>query len=204
MAKLRNWVCYRDFKRAYTRFSKYRKLCYIRVRPANRISRYTGGTQLDYPIKIHLVTKSGLQIRDSALESARQSVNRRIEKVMGKVGYFLQMRVFPHHIVRENPLAAGAGADRLSTGMAHNYGKPIGIAARVQKGQAIFTIYTTKDRIPLARESLYSAAYKLPCQCQVIVEEKGEALAKRAAACRIANKKVSAKSESKKPAETSA
>lgn len=170
MARLRNWTCYRDLKRAYTRFSKYKKLCYVRARPANRISRYTGGTQEKYQFDVHLVAGKTLQIRDSALESARQVSNRMLEKVLAKSGYFIQMRVYPHHILRENPLAAGAGADRLSTGMAHNYGKPIGLAAQIKKGQPIFTVKTNKENVPLARRALKHAMYKLPCHCSVVVK----------------------------------
>ena len=185
MARLRKFVCYRDYKRAYTRYSKYKKLCYIRARPANRISRYTGGTQDVFEVNVHLVPKSALQIRDSALESARQTSNRTLENALGKTGYFFQMRVYPHHILRENPLASGAGADRLSTGMAHNYGKPIGIAAQIKKGQPIFTIKTKKEHIPLARAAMKRAAYKLPCSCSILVEEiakpKKTAPAKKAA-----------------------
>lgn len=171
MARLRNWTCYRGYKRAYTRYSKYKKLCYVRARPANRLSRHTGGTQSNFQFNVHLVPKTALQIRDAALESARQACNRTLELVLGKTGYFIQVRTYPHHILRENPLAAGAGADRLSTGMAHNYGKPIGIAAQVKKNQPIFTVKTNKENLTLAREAMYRAAYKLPCTCQVIVEE---------------------------------
>ncbi len=171
MARLRNWKCYRGYKRAYTRFSKYKKLCYVRARPANRISRYTGGTQEKYQYNVHLIASSSLQIRDNALESARQTSNRALETVLAKSGYFIQMRVFPHHIVRENPLASGAGADRLSTGMAHNYGKPIGLAAQVKKGQPIFTVKTNKENLALARKALKRAMYKVPCHCSVVVED---------------------------------
>jgi len=171
MARMRKFCCYRDHKRAYTRWSKYKKLCYVAARPANKISRYTGGTQENFTVKIHLVAKSDLQIRDAALESARQTSNRVLEGALGKAGYFFQMRCFPHHILRENPLASGAGADRLSTGMAHNYGKPIGIAARIFEGQPIFTIKTYKEHIPLARRAMKRASYKLPCKCSILVEE---------------------------------
>ncbi len=181
MARQRKFCCYRDFKRAYTRFSKYKKLCYVRARPANRISRYTGGTQGELPVNVHLITKSDLQIRDSALESARQTSNRTLEGALGKTGYFFQMRVFPHHILRENPLASGAGADRLSTGMAHNYGKPIGIAARIKKGKPIFTVKTTKEHIDLARRAMKRAAYKLPCACSVVVEEPKKKVVRKVA-----------------------
>ncbi len=180
MARLRKFCCYRDFKRAYTRFSKYKKLCYIRARPANRISRYTGGTQENFAFNVHLIPKSDLQIRDAALESARQTSNRVLEGALGKTGYFFQMRCYPHHILRENPLASGAGADRLSTGMAHNYGKPIGIAARIKKGQPIFTIKTHKENLPLARQAMKRASYKLPCSCSTIVEEIAKPVKKTA------------------------
>lgn len=171
MARLRNFACYRDYKRAYTRFSKYKNLCYIRSRPPNRISRYVGGTQGDYNIKVHLIAREDLQIRDAALESARQTSNRVLEKALAKASYFIQMRVYPHHVLRENPLASGAGADRLSTGMAHNYGKPIGLAAQIKKGQSIFTVKTTKEHVALARAAMKRAAYKLPCQYSIIVED---------------------------------
>ena len=92
------------------------------------------------------------------------------------------MRVYPHHILRENPLASGAGADRLSTGMAHNYGKPIGLAAQIKKGQPIFTVKTTKEHIALARAAMKRAAYKLPCQYSIIVEDSTSKKAKDAIA----------------------
>jgi len=181
MARLRKFCCYRDLKRAYTRFSKYKKLNFVKARPANRISRYTGGTQENFTTNVHLIAKSDLQIRDASLESARQTSNRVLEGALGKTGYFFQMRVYPHHILRENPLASGAGADRLSTGMAHNYGKPIGIAARIKRGQPIFTIKTYKDHLPLARRAMKRAAYKLPCQCSVLVEEIAKPAIKKSA-----------------------
>lgn len=178
MARIRPFVCYRTPQRPYTRYSKFKRHSYIKAKPANRISRYTSGKQEDFPVKVHLVSKNTLQIRDNALESARLGIVRTMEAV-GKTGWFLQMRIYPHHILRENPLAAGAGADRLSTGMKHSFGKPIGIAARVKAGQELFTIMTTKEHIALARRGCKKAAHKLPVQCKVVVEEKA---AKKAAA----------------------
>jgi len=188
MARLRNFACYRDYKRAYTRFSKYKNLCYIRSRPANRISRYVGGTQSIYPISVHLIAREDLQIRDAALESARQTSNRVLEKALAKASYFMQMRVYPHHVLRENPLASGAGADRLSTGMAHNYGKPIGLAAQIKKGQPVFTVKTTKEHIALARSAMKRAAYKLPCKYSIIVEDLTSKKAKDALAKQTSSK----------------
>jgi len=106
------------------------------------------------------------------LEAARQVVIRTIEKNLGKgAGFFFQMRVYPHHILRENPLASGAGADRLSTGMAHSYGKPIGVAAQLSAGQAVFTVRTNKENIALVRRAFKKASNKFPCKCTSVVED---------------------------------
>lgn len=182
MARLRKFCAYRTLDRPYTRFSKYKKYSYIRTRPGNRISRYTSGKQLDYPFKIHLVSKTNLQIRSNAMESARLAIVRGMEKVLGKQGFFMQMRLYPHHILRENPLASGAGADRLSTGMKHSFGKCIGVAAQVKKGQEMYSVWTSKEHVRLAREVLRRAAHKLPVKCRVIVEDvHGSRAAKKAA-----------------------
>src|SRR5204863_395883 len=107
----------------------------------------------------------------NAIESARQSANRVLETALGKNGYFLRTKIYPHHILRENPLASGAGADRMSTGMAHNYGKPIGVAAQVKPGQSIFEVHTNKQHIDLAKKALKRASYKLPNHYTTIVKE---------------------------------
>ena len=169
MARLRNFACYRDDKRPFTPFSKYKKYSYVRSRPHNRIARYTSGKQVDYDTNVHLISKLKIQIRDSAIESGRLCVVRYMEKTIGKGNFFFQIRIFPHHILRENPLASGAGADRLSTGMAHNYGKPIGIAAQVKKGQEMFTLKVNKEHIAVARTAMKRAAFKLPTKCGVTV-----------------------------------
>lgn len=131
------------------------------------------GKQENFSYKIHLVSSQKMNVRDNAIESARMAAVRLMDTV-GKTGWFFQVRIFPHHIVRENPLAAGAGADRLSTGMAHNYGKPIGIAAQVKSGQEVFTIHTSKEKAQLARRALLKASYKLPFKTSVVVIDKSK------------------------------
>lgn len=168
MARLRKFCAYRDLQRPYTRFSKYKKLSYVRTRPVCRVVRFdVGDVSKTFPFTLNLLSKSNLQIRDNAIESARQTANRLLEKELGKGGYRFMTRIYPHHILRENPLASGAGADRLSTGMAHSFGKAIGVAAQVKKGQALFTIHITKEQVPLARKALKRASYKVPCSCTI-------------------------------------
>ncbi|MEM2915930.1 MAG: 50S ribosomal protein L16 [Candidatus Woesearchaeota archaeon] len=172
MARLRKFVAYRHLERPYTRFSKYKKLSYVRSRPVCKVVRFdVGEVNKTFPVALHLVSKSDLQIRDNAIESARQTSNRLLEKTLGKTGYRFMTRIYPHHVLRENPLAAGAGADRLSTGMAHSFGKSIGIAAQVRAGRPLFTIHVDKENIGVARKALKRASYKVPCKCSIITVE---------------------------------
>jgi len=173
MVKLRKGISYsKKLERPYTRYSKYKALNYVRSRPVCKIPRFdTGDPKRTYEYTCSLIAKSDVQIRDSSIESARQTSNRLLEKTLGKSGYSFKVRIYPHHILRENPLASGAGADRLSTGMAHSFGKNIGIAARVYKGSPLFTVQVDKPNLPLARQALKRASYKLPCGCSIVVAE---------------------------------
>ncbi len=168
MAKLRKGVAYRKLERPYTRYSKYKKLNYVRSRPACKVVRFDmgdSGKQFEY--RLDLIAKSSLQIRDNSIESARQTGNRLLELNIGKGNYHMQVRMYPHQLLRENPLASGAGADRMSTGMAHCFGKVIGIAARVKEGKTMFTVETNKNFLPIARKALKKVSKKLPCSCSI-------------------------------------
>lgn len=172
MARLRKFVAYRSMERPYTRFSKYKKLSYVRSRPVCKVIRFdVGEVGKKFHYTLDLISKSDLQIRDNAIESARQTCNRLLEKTLGKTGFRFMTRIYPHHVLRENPLASGAGADRLSTGMAHSFGKSIGIAAQVKAGKPLFTIHTGRENINVARKALKRASYKMPCKCSIITVE---------------------------------
>ena len=172
MARLRKAVSCRRIERPYTRVSKYREKGYIRANPHRKIVRYVmGAASQKFPYVLELRSKSELQIRDNSIEAARQSSNRLLEKVVGPSNYILRIRVFPHHILRENPLAAGAGADRFSTGMAHSFGKPIGSAAQIRKGQVIAEIHTVKEHIGNCRTAMKRITNKIPPGCSIVVRE---------------------------------
>jgi large subunit ribosomal protein L10e len=172
MARLIKAKAWRSLERPYTRFSKFKRLNYVRSRPVCKVVRFDMGEVAGtFEHTLHLVSTTDLQIRDNSIESARQTGNRLLEKVLGKGGYRFMTRIYPHHVLRNNPLAAGAGADRLSTGMAHSFGKPIGIAAQVKKGQTLFTVSVNKENLPLARQALKRASSKVPCACQIIMEQ---------------------------------
>ncbi len=170
MARLRKFSCYRKVKRANTRKSKYRNKAFVRGIPVCRIVKFNiGNLSGTFSHRIDLLSKADIQVRDNALESARLTANRTLEKVLGKSGFRLQVRVYPHHILREHSLASGAGADRFSSGMAHAFGKPIGTAAQLKQGQAVMSIHTNENNIDLARKAFVKSNHKLPFKSSIIV-----------------------------------
>ena len=159
-------------ERPNTRKSKFRKMNYVRAVPRNRIVRFEGGTLgKKFSHRLDLVSKDMVQIRDIAFEAARQTTNRFLERQVGKTEFFSKIRVYPHHILRENPLASGAGADRMSTGMKKSFGKNIGIAARVKKGQVIYSLYVNEENLEKGRKALNKLNHKLPCTCTILTEK---------------------------------
>lgn len=125
----------------------------------------------DFELHLKLLTKSDIQLRDNGMESARLTSNKLLEGKLGKNGYFLRVMKYPYHILRINPIASGAGADRFSTGMQKSFGKPIGQAAQFKKGDAIFEAKVDKKNLEVAKKALQRASYKLACPCQIVVTE---------------------------------
>lgn len=163
MARIRKFVAYRRLERPYTRISKYRRKNFVRARPNITLVKYhMGNKKGEFDTRLNLISKTNLQVRHNALEAARQTTNRTLEKALGKTGFYFRVNVFPHHILRENPLASGAGADRMSTGMKCSFGKPISTAARVFTGQSLFSVWTNKENIATGKLALGKAYKKLP------------------------------------------
>ena len=163
MAKLRKGCSYRELQRPFTRKSKYKKKAFIKAVPNSRVVRYNmGNPKKQFTTKLELVSRTDLHLRHNCLESARLSSNRLLEKTLGKTAFYLVINVYPHHILRENPLASGAGADRMSTGMKRAFGKSVGVAARVRRGQPVFTVSVDKENFKTAHLALQRATHKLP------------------------------------------
>ncbi len=168
MARLRKFVAYRTLERAYTRKSKYKSKQFVRACPPSRIVKFTFGNQnREYDYAINLISNQTIQVRSNALEAGRQTCTRLLEKTAGKDGCFLNLRAYPHHILRENPLATGAGADRMSTGMKRSFGKPIGVAAQVREGQIVATLKVNKQHLDSGMKALKKFSYKVPCSWKI-------------------------------------
>ena len=148
--------------------------------PNNRILRYFMGNRKraeagGFPVKVVLIAVNSCQIQDKALEAARQVANARIRDSAGD-NYALRMHTYPHQILRENKQATGAGADRVSQGMRQAFGKNVGTAARVQRGQTVISIVTTPENYIIARDALRKANCKFPTPCTIKVVEGFEHL----------------------------
>lgn len=171
MAKLRKWIAYRTLERPYTRFSKFRKKGFVKSRPGKKIIKFDMGNLEKgpdaFPIKLRLISKDSAQVRANSIEAARIAVLRRIEGKYGRNGFYFRIKAYPHHVIRENPLAAGAGADRLSTGMKHSFGKTIGTAARMTKGSTIFELYLPEGAEARGRDALRVGSSKLTLRTTV-------------------------------------
>ena len=138
--------------------------------PLSRITQFVLGNKTEkFPVRITLTAIEKCNIRHNALESARITVNRAMEKKVGTANYKIEIRVYPHVVLRENKQATGAGADRVSQGMRSAFGKAVGTAAQVDQNQIVMLIETTEDYIKEAKNALRKAGMKIPSPCKVSV-----------------------------------
>jgi len=160
--------------RSYRHFSgpSYTRKEFVKGVPGIRVTFFDmGNPNGDFPLRMSLVSCEPGQIRHNAIESARVAANRLLEVDVGKDNYHLKIHIYPHQILRENPMAMGAGADRISEGMRLSFGRPIGTAARVKTGQRMITLRTKPEFESVAKEALRRASLKLPLPSRIIVEK---------------------------------
>jgi len=159
-------------KVAWARYSKKKpRKSFVKAMPHLHLTVYNMGKMRDdYEMQFDLTAKGPIQLRDNALESARQAANKYLEKLLLNEYHFV-VRVFPHNVLRENKMISGAGADRLQKGMRASFGRPTSRAARVPKGQPIFSIKTMKENTEYVDEAYRRARSKLSGKYKTEVRE---------------------------------
>lgn len=174
---LRKALAYSRFKkRAYTRRSTVKSKNYIKAIPHTKITKFIMGdinkfNNSKFPYVINLVSCEPIQIRDNAIEAARQYVHRQLEKNF-KENFYFALTLYPHHVLRENKMLTGAGADRMQTGMTLSFGVPMGIAALVKAEGRIFTIAVSDENSArITRKILERVKAKMPGHKRVVVEK---------------------------------
>jgi len=180
MAGLRKAASYSKHKaRPFTRVARSKKKAFIKVIPGNKVTKFDSGSLSDYrsgkhKFRLRVVSEQKAQVRDNALEAVRAYVTKILETEMPGQ-YFFEIKVHPHHLIRENKAAgAVAGADRLSQGMRHSFGVVIGRAAIVHDGTDIlnFSCIDEKD-VRVARKAFEAIKSKLPCKAKIVFEKLG-------------------------------
>ncbi|MEK6839638.1 MAG: ribosomal protein L16, partial [Nanoarchaeota archaeon] len=68
-------------------------------------------------------------------------------------------------------MITGAGADRMQTGMQRAFGRPVGIAAQLKKGQILFTVHVEESAVQTAKDALHRAMPRLPGRYSIEVEK---------------------------------
>ena len=163
--------------RPYTRKSAVKSKAYIKTIPPNKLVKLHMGDihgfesgKLNYVI--HMISQEQVQMRDNAIESARQYINKLLDEQLPGQFYFA-VKIYPHHILRENKMLTGAGADRMQTGMQLSFGATVGRAAMVKKGSELFLVATLSEKgSRMARDILQKIKSKLPCTTSFVFEKK--------------------------------
>ena len=165
--------------RMYTKISgpAYTRKEFMGGVPYPKITNFVQGNQKrDFEIEFMVIAKEDCQIRHIALEAARVSVNRKMLEGSSGDNYYLQIRPYPHQVIREHKMATGAGADRISSGMRAAFGRPVGTAARVSAEEIIMLGRTTPERAKKMKDALHKASFKLPTPCRIEIT-RGKELA---------------------------
>jgi len=179
---LRPGHCYSSKKdRAFTRYAvKVHRKSYTGAIPGLRTRQFNmGNGAKEFSHVLDLKVEEHCQIRDNAIESVRMAINRYLNKHTGKDGYFMKIRVYPFQVLRENKQAQGAGADRVSSGMSHSFGKNIGRAARVRPGQKIVSVLVDEEHVEIAKKALMRANSRLGAKLSVRVGTDVESIGTR-------------------------
>jgi len=164
----------RRLERPYTRVSqKNPRKSYVVGVPMPKIHQFRmGNPNVEADVTLYLLAKDLAQIRHNALEAARVVAHQFLEKKIGSQNYYMVILRYPHHVIREKPIATGAGADRYSQGMRLAFGRPAGVALQVRKeGLPLVMIKTKKEFLNVAKQALKKFRYKIPIRCSIEVAE---------------------------------
>ena len=162
----------RDVKRPYTRVSKrVPRKSYVVGVPFPKTHQFEMGNRTGaFDTRLFVIAERAVQIRDNALEAARIVGHKFLETKVGPTNYFMKILVYPHQVLREKPIATGAGADRYSQGMAHAFGKPAGTAVVTKSGQKLMELRINKQHLELGKIALRKIGLRISTPIRIQVE----------------------------------
>jgi large subunit ribosomal protein L10e len=151
---------------------------YIKAVPNQKISKFNMGSPKkqargEFKHFITIYSEINCQIRDMALEAARQMMNNQLTKMLMEANYYMACKPYPHQVIRENKtFSGGSKGERVQSGMAHSFGTTMFRSAVIKAGEPIFIIgYLDKKHTDAIRSLCKSAGAKLPCKTKIIYEE---------------------------------
>ncbi len=143
---------------------------YVKGAPNSKVRQFNMGSDRYYDLEIELVLEGPIQLRDNAIEAARQAINKHLEKNL-ESNYFLQVLKFPHLVIREHSALGVAGADRISKGMKRAFGKPKGRMARIAAGEGVFRARIDKSALSVAKVAFKRGQLKLSGHYVLIIKD---------------------------------
>jgi len=164
-------TCREPSGQAWARISRKKpRKSYVKGAPHPKVRQYNMGVDKRYDLEVTLVAEKPVQLRDNALEAARQAANKFLEKRVFQ-NYFLQVTKYPHLVLREHSALGVAGADRISKGMKRAFGRPKGRLVRLQPGEVVFTARIYAKDLSLLKEGLKRAARKLGAGFKIVLRD---------------------------------
>lgn len=163
----------RKIERPWTRVSHHKpRRSYVKGVPFPKTHQFEMGNRKGkFDTVMYLVSQKNVQVRDNAIEAARIVATKFLETKLTGENYFMKILAYPHHVIREKPIATGAGADRYSQGMAHAFGKPTGTAIQARVGQRILRLQVDKNNLDTAKKALKKFSLKISTPTKVVIGE---------------------------------
>lgn len=163
----------RRVERPYTRVSKrVPRKSYVVGVPFPKTHQFEmGNLKGDFDTVLYIVAKNPVQIRDQSLEAARIVSHRFLESKVGASSYFMKILLYPYHVIREKPIATGAGADRYSEGMRLSFGKPAGTAIQIKANQRLIELRINKENLEIAKLALRKFGLKISTPTKIETAE---------------------------------
>jgi large subunit ribosomal protein L10e len=143
---------------------------YVKGAPNVKVRQFNMGSDRYFELEVDLVPDRSLHLRDNSIESARQAINKVLEKGLMD-NFFLQVLKYPHLVVREHSALGVAGADRISKGMKRAFGKPKGRMARINAGEAVFRARIQAKDLPVAKKAFKRGQLKMSGAYQLIIRD---------------------------------
>lgn len=148
----------------------YTRRKYMGGVPGSKIVKFTmGNTSEEFDYTVEFISLKNGQIRHNALEAARIAANRLLELNLGRDNFRLKIIPYPHQVLREHKRINVAQADRFQEGMKQAYGKPVGTAARVKRGDTVLVAEVNGEGLDVARDALKRASDKFPIPGRITV-----------------------------------